>query len=242
MHSGPHLILIGGPNGAGKTTFAREYLANEGECRHFLNTDEIARGLSPLDASLAQRRAGRLLIEVVHRLIQKRESFALESTLSGKAQARWINRAAEAGFTIELHYLWLPSVEESLQRVRQRVLEGGHDVPETDLRRRFPRSVANFYRIYRPLADKWCLWDASAFPPICVERSHPSQLMEEEVQSLINRDLTKLSPIPEDELPEWLLGAKRALERATEKELERKRKLGHQIVIWEDGQVKVVDP
>ena len=242
MNPNPRLILIGGPNGAGKTTFAREYLANEGNCLRFLNTDEIAKGLSPLDISLSQRRAGRLLIEEVQRLIEAGESFALESTLSGKAQAGWIKHAAAAGFTIELHYLWLPSADESLQRVQQRVREGGHDVPEADIRRRFPRCVANYYDLYRPLADEWCLWDASLIPPKCIARSHPSRLMEEDIAALIAKDWSKEPEIPESEMPEWLLGAKRAMERATEKELDRKRKLGHKIVIWEDGEVKVVDP
>ena len=242
MNQKPRLIVIGGPNGAGKTTFAREYLANEGNCLRFLNTDEIARGLSPLDSSLSQQRAGRLLIEEAHRLIEAKESFALESTLSGRAQAKWIDAASENGFTIHLHYLWLPSAEESLQRVQQRVREGGHDVPESDIRRRFPRSSANYFELYRPLADEWCLWNGSVIPPRCIARSIPTRLMEKDIQALIAKDWSKEPEIPESEMPDWLLGAKRAMERATEKEIDRKRKLGHKVVIWEDGEVKVVDP
>ena len=166
----------------------------------------------------------------------------MESTLSGKSQAKWIEEAKLEGFSIELHYLWLPSAEESLRRVQQRVREGGHDVPETDIRRRFPRSIANFYDPYRPPAEEWCLWNASMIPPKCLARSRPDRTMEEDLEALIAKDWTKEPEIPEEEMPEWLLGAKRAMERATEKELERKRKLGHKIVIWKDGEAIVVDP
>jgi predicted ABC-type ATPase len=242
MPQQPQLIVIGGPNGAGKTTFAREYLANEGNCLRFLNTDEIARGLSPLDTSLSQQKAGRLLIEEVHRLIEAKQSFALESTLSGKAQAKWIEAAAANGFSVHLHYLWLPSAEESHQRVQQRVREGGHDVRRQDIDRRFPRSLANFHEVYRPLADECCLWDASVIPPTCLERSQPNRLMEEDIKALIDKDWSTHPRLPESEMPDWLLGAKRAMDRATEKELDRKRKLGHKIVIWKDGKVQIVDP
>jgi hypothetical protein len=80
----PTLILIAGPNGAGKTTFAKEFLPNEASCMRFLNADEIARGLSPLDPNAAAIHAGRLLLSEFQRLLQKRADFALESTLSGK--------------------------------------------------------------------------------------------------------------------------------------------------------------
>jgi len=242
MPQKPRLIVIGGPNGAGKTTFAREYLAHEGDCLRFLNTDEIARGLSPLDVSLSQQHAGRLLVKEVHRLIEAKESFALESTLSGKAQANWIEAASASGFTIELHYLWLPSAEASLQRVMQRIRQGGHDVPESDIRRRFPRTITHFYELYRPLADEWYLWDASQIPPKPLERSNPIRLMEEDIEALVAKDWSKEPEIPESEMSTRLLGAKRAMDRATEKELDRKRKLGHKIVIWKDGEVQIVDP
>jgi predicted ABC-type ATPase len=171
MAGAPKLVVIGGPNGAGKTTFAREYLAHEAAAPRFLNTDEIARGLSPLDPSLSQTRAGRLIVEETRRLIAGRASFGLESTLSGRAQARWIEEAKAVGYHVEVLFLWLSTVEESVQRVRQRVAEGGHDVPFDDLRRRFPRCTVNFFDLYLPLADVWSLWDSSVVPPKCLGSS-----------------------------------------------------------------------
>ncbi len=167
----PRLHLIGGPNGAGKTTFAREYLPNEADCLRFLNSDEIARGLSPFDASLAQRKAGRILLNSLRESLEKRESLALESTLSGLTYLRYLREAKAAGYHLSLHFLWLPSAEASWQRVEQRVHEGGHHVPKDSVFRRFPRIQKNVATYYAPLVDEWFVWDSSQTPPAFVGRS-----------------------------------------------------------------------
>lgn len=172
------MIVIGGHHGAGKTTFAREFLTTEGDCLRFLNTDEIARGLSPLDSSLSQRQAGRLLLDETRRLIGDQVDFALESTLSGKTQAKIIQNARDKHYHISLFYLWLPSAEESEKRVQQRVKEGGHDVPLDAIHRRFPRSYSNFFDLYLPLADEWSLWNASSIPARCVGSSHTNDVSQ----------------------------------------------------------------
>jgi predicted ABC-type ATPase len=154
----PTLFLIGGCNGAGKTTFARRLLPMEG-VELFLNADEIARGLSPLKPELAAMRAGRLLLGNAHDLITKRNSFGLESTLSGKTYARLLAEAKAAGFFISLHFIVVPSAEVSIERVAHRVSKGGHHVPSDDIRRRFTRSVENFLHIFLPLGDEWKVWD-----------------------------------------------------------------------------------
>ena len=161
----PILHLIGGPNGAGKTTFAKEYLPNEANCLRFHNSDEIATGLSPFDPSLAQTQAARLLLQNLSKSIEARETFALESTLSGRSYAKTLQLAKKQGFTIHLHFLWLPSAEESWLRVQQRILEGGHAVPKEAVYRRFPRIINNLKYLYLPLANEWSLWNASTFPP-----------------------------------------------------------------------------
>ena len=112
LHVVPELILIAGPNGAGKTTFAREYLPNEGACLRFLNADEIARGLSPLDPSASTFMAGRILLGEFKRMLEKRLSFALKSTLSGHTYIRHLEDAKAAGYRIELHYLWISHPSE----------------------------------------------------------------------------------------------------------------------------------
>jgi predicted ABC-type ATPase len=161
----PTLILIAGPNGAGKTTFAKEFLPNEASCMRFLNADEIARGLSPLDPNAAAIHAGRLLLSEFQRLLQKRADFALESTLSGKTYVRHLQEAKALGYQIELHYLWISDPAESIARVKQRVSKGGHHVPSIDIRRRFHRSLQHLLDAYLPLADRWVVWDNRLSPP-----------------------------------------------------------------------------
>ena len=103
----------------------------------FLNADEIARGLSPLKPEAAAFKAGRLLLNELRELIDRHETFALESTLSGRTYVKLFKEAKRRGYAIELHYVWIPDVREAIRRVRQRVIEGWHDVPAEDIRRRF---------------------------------------------------------------------------------------------------------
>jgi len=160
----PTIYLIAGCNGAGKTTFAKEFLPTEVKCLCFLNADEIARGLSPLKPSAGAIRAARLLLTQVDECLRRRETFALETTLSGKTYIRQFVRARELGFEIELHYLWLSSPTQAIARVRQRVRQGGHHVPAADIRRRFKRSLVHLLDDYLPLATRWAVWDNRSLP------------------------------------------------------------------------------
>ncbi len=164
MSTPPVFHIIGGPNGAGKTTFAKEYLPNEANCLRFHNSDEIATGISPFNPAAAQTQAARILLTSLKESISRKETFALESTLSGKTYPRYIKQAQAAGFIVHLHYLNLPSADESWARVLTRVEEGGHSVPKDAVYRRFPRCKSNFLNIYLPLADNWFFWDASSLP------------------------------------------------------------------------------
>jgi len=158
MPSKPTLCVIGGCNGAGKTTFAREFLPTIGILR-FLNADEIARGLSPLAPATVALKAGRLLLEEVQELLKRQETFALESTLSGRTYVRMLRQAREQGYLIQVHFVWIPDAKEAIRRVRQRVRQGGHDVPVADIQRRFQRSIEHLLADYLPLADEWQIWD-----------------------------------------------------------------------------------
>lgn len=160
----PIIYLIAGCNGAGKTTFAKEFLPKEVKCLRFLNADEIARGLSPLKPSASAVQAGRLLLSQVDECLRHRETFALESTLSGKTYIRLFRRALQLGYEIELHYLWLSSPAQAVARVRQRVKLGGHNVPVSDIRRRFKRSLIHLLDDYLPLATRWAVWDSRGLP------------------------------------------------------------------------------
>lgn len=156
----PTIYLIAGCNGAGKTTFAKEFLPKEVKCLRFLNADEIARGLSPLKPSAGAVQAARLLLKQVDDCLHHHETFALESTLSGKTYTRLFHRARKLGYEIELHYLWLSSPAQAVARVRQRVELGGHNVPVADIRRRFKRSLIHLVNDYLPLATRWAIWDS----------------------------------------------------------------------------------
>lgn len=166
----PTLCIIGGCNGAGKTTFSRELLPALG-LKRFLNADEIAKGLSPLDPTLVAFKAGRLLLEEVETLLKARTSFAIESTLSGRTYVALIRRAKEQGYRFVLHYLTLPTPVQAIQRVRLRVGLGGHHVPDEDVERRFSRSHRHFLEDYLPLADEWHLWDNTQPPSVAIANS-----------------------------------------------------------------------
>ncbi|MCF6312072.1 MAG: AAA family ATPase [Verrucomicrobiales bacterium] len=163
--------IIGGPNGSGKTTFAKEYLPNEAQCLKFLNSDEIAQGLSPFNSAAAQIQAGKILLKNLNRNLEQGKSFALESTLSGKSYLKHIRQAKILGFEIKLDFLWLPSPEESHARVKSRVLEGGHSVSREDIYRRYPRILQLIFSDYLPIVDRWQFWDASNSPMILVANS-----------------------------------------------------------------------
>jgi len=160
-----HCLIIAGPNGAGKTTFARTFLPQE-HFRNFVNADLLAAGLSPLDPDAARIAAGKLFLSELDRLAVARKDFAFESTLSGMAYLPRIARWRRACYQIEIIYLKLNDVRVSLERIAARVRSGGHDIPETDVRRRFVRSWHNFQNNYRVLAHDVRVLDVSGSNPV----------------------------------------------------------------------------
>jgi len=160
----PRCIIVAGPNGAGKTTFAREFLPRE-DVVHFVNADLISSGLSPLRPELAAFAGGRLFLDQLDRLAGEKADFAFEATLSGLAYLRRLNLWKAAGYRIEIIFLRLTSPHLALRRIAARVRQGGHNVPRADVLRRFERSWNNFNRHYRPLADRWEVYDNSEQVP-----------------------------------------------------------------------------
>ncbi len=169
MTASKRILMIAGPNGAGKTVFATEFLPNEANCPTFINADLIAAGLSPFRPDLAGVRAGRLMLNMIHKYVRRGESFAFETTLSGRGYARLIPRWQEQDYWIKLFFLRLPTPEIAIARVRQRVLEGGHDVPEPVIRRRFHAGLRHFEIIYKALVDEWAVYDNSGDTPVLLE-------------------------------------------------------------------------
>jgi len=163
------IIIIAGPNGAGKTTFATEFLPKEASCPTFINADLIAAGLSPFEPERAAFRAGRLMLEEIHNHVRKGQSFAFETTLSGRRYAGLIPTWQALGYVIKLFFLRLVSPELAIVRVQQRVREGGHDISEPVVRRRFKAGLWNFDKLYKPVVDEWALYDNSDDKPILIE-------------------------------------------------------------------------
>jgi predicted ABC-type ATPase len=164
----PTVVVLAGPNGAGKTTAARILLAETLQLMTFVNADVIARGLSGFDPESTTNAAGRIMLQRLHALVEARSSFAFETTLSGRSYARWLHTFRAAGYAVHLVYFWLGSPDLAVARVAERVTLGGHDVPEDTTRRRYRRSVQNLFRLYRPLASTWRIYDntQAGFPQL----------------------------------------------------------------------------
>ena len=164
------IVIVAGPNGAGKTTFAFSYLGVEARGLAFVNADLIAAGLSPLDPQAAAVKAGRLMLAEIDRLVAEGRSFAFETTLAGRGYLRRIDSWRRIGYRVTLLFLSLPSPEEAVDRVRHRVAQGGHNIPEDVIRRRFEAGLANLRERYGPIVDGWVLCDNAGLTPVIVER------------------------------------------------------------------------
>lgn len=169
--NGKNAIIIAGPNGAGKTTFAREFLPKEAACRTFINADLIAQGLSPFHPEAAAVSAGRIMLEMIRNCVRRGESFAIETTLSGRGYVRMIPAWKEAGYRVTIFFLELRNVDLAVRRVAERVAQGGHDIPEAVIRRRFAMGRRNFPNFYKSLADTWRHYDNSGDEPVLLASS-----------------------------------------------------------------------
>jgi len=222
------ILIIAGPNGAGKTTFATEFLPNEADCPVFLNADLIAAGLSPFRPSAVDFRAGRLMLDEIHRYAAGGESFAFETTLSGRGHARAIPRWRERGYRVKLFFLRLPAPEMAIERVRLRVSEGGHDVPEAVVRRRFRAGWRNFERVYRDLVDAWVIHDNSGTTPVLVEEGN---------EPMKSRRFNAPKPTEPSRDPD-IAGSEAAMRRAAARARRRAAEHGRgAVAVFEDGKV-----
>lgn len=168
----PTCWIIAGPNGAGKTTFALTYLPKVAGCRHFVNADLIAAGLSPLAPALQQAAAGRLLLHEVQAHIRQGHDFALETTLAGRGYLKLVDQLRAAGWRVELIYLALPDKSLSHHRVAERVAHGGHDIPATDIERRFARSLRHLLHDFSPRVDTCrCYMNSGSLPELVFEQT-----------------------------------------------------------------------
>lgn len=183
----PNVYVIAGPNGSGKTTFAKEYLPKFAKCLEFLNADLIAAGLNPFAPERENVRAGRILLTRISELTQAGIDFGFETTLAGRNHAKQLSRMKSLGYRIVLIFLWLPDANLAVNRVASRVLQGGHNIPEGDIRRRFDSGLRNFFDLYQPLADNWLLFDASQITPrlIALKITGTMELVDNKLYKII---------------------------------------------------------
>ena len=157
----PRLYILAGCNGAGKTTASYTFLPEILDCREFVNSDEFAKSLSPFDPSVASVSASRFMLRRISYLLERGVDFSVETTLATRSLVSIINEARAKSYIITILYLWVQSPEIAIQRVRDRVAAGGHNIPEDVLRRRYSTGLKYLFNIYMPICDRWMIADNS---------------------------------------------------------------------------------
>jgi len=170
------VFIVGGPNGAGKTTFVKQFLPLYVNVTNFINADDIALGLSPLNYTAMNIRSGKLMLELIADYSKKGMSFGFETTLAGKIWFQMIRGLKENGYVVHVFFLDIMSAELAVSRVKYRVESGGHDILEETIRRRYIRSRINFWYTYKELADNWYLFDNSEKTPELIANAMPKGL------------------------------------------------------------------
>ncbi|MBI3374190.1 MAG: zeta toxin family protein [Betaproteobacteria bacterium] len=249
----PNLIVIARPNGAGKSTAAPLLIGRRLGIAEFVNADVIAAGLLAFSPETVALEAGRIMLKRVRQLADEGKDFAFETTLASRSFAPWIAQLRSAhGYRFHLAFLWIPDAETAVQRVAGRVRHGGHSVPPGDIRRRYERGIANFFRLYLPIADSWEMHENSSPPPKLIamrDGSRPIHISNPELWETVQGHMQtkeketqyetgaepRFAGIPISEVME-------IFDRAGREALARHKALGIPIVTWRDGKVVVVPP
>lgn len=121
----------------------------------------------------------------IRELAARKVDFSFETTLSGRAYAPLLRELRAAGYYVQLDFLWIPNLDITRQRVRQRVTKGGHDIPDEVQQRRFHLGIRNLAELYRPLLDDWRLYDNT--------RGNPHLVAQEKNGGLQVIDVTRLA-------------------------------------------------
>ena len=169
---GKKLYIIGGCNGAGKTTASFNILPDILNCREYVNADEIARGISPFQPEKVAIEAGRIMLHRIDELLSLGEDFAFETTLSTRSFIYTIERAKSKGYSITLIFFWIESTELAIKRVQTRVKEGGHNIPNDTIVRRYYGGLKNLFSLYQNICDLIMIYDNSkSNPELIFEKS-----------------------------------------------------------------------
>ena len=227
----PHVVVLAGPNGAGKSTAARFLLKGTLGIEEFVNADIIARGISGFKPNGAALLAGRVMMTRLKALAERRVNFAFETTLASRTLGNWIRKLLSQGYAFSLVFLWVPSVEVALARVRERVRAGGHSVPEETIRRRFVTAYRNFFEIYAPLATTWQVYEngSGLGPRLVTRRFIPTKTPGSRPKSILEL-FEDGTPIDE------------ALRRGVREALLHHKQIGNPIAVWEKSQVVWIPP
>ena len=156
-----NLYIIAGCNGAGKTTASFTILPEILDCKEFVNADEIAKGLSPFQPEKVSFEAGRIMLKRINELLESNENFAFETTLATKSYRSKIIEAKSKNYNVTLLFFWLQNVDLAIERVKTRVLEGGHNIELEVIKRRYLNGIKNLFEIYLPIVDEAMLFDNS---------------------------------------------------------------------------------
>ena len=156
-----NLYIIAGCNGAGKTTASFTILPEILDCKEFVNADEIAKGLSPFQPEKVSFEAGRIMLKRINELLETNENFAFETTLATKSYKSKIAEAKIKNYSVTLLFFWLQNVDLAIERVKTRVIEGGHNIETEVIKRRYINGIKNLFEIYLPIADEVMIFDNS---------------------------------------------------------------------------------
>lgn len=183
----PNLYIISGCNGAGKTTASFTILPEMLQCKEFVNADEIAKGLSPFQPEKVAIEAGRIMLKRIQELLDSNSDFAFETTLATKSYVNTIKVAQSKGYLITLIYFWLNTPQLAIERVKERVLNGGHDIEEDIIIRRYSNGLRNFTKLYMPNCDFWLLIDNSTPPFTVIAEGNKSDNIIVSNQDIFNK-------------------------------------------------------
>jgi predicted ABC-type ATPase len=239
----PNLYIIAGCNGAGKTTSSFTVLPEILKVKEFVNADNIAAGLSPLNVESVAFEAGRIMLERIQQLLHEKEDFAFETTLSAKSYVSLIKKARINGYKITLLYLWLTSPRFAKQRVAERVRQGGHNIPDEVVERRYYRGISNLLNLYVPIVDKWMVIDNMNTEPDIIATGSGNDnkmILNSELWSIFldQKSFMEDKSIYLDEFSEKILYG---LRKAVKKLVETSAKMDQELVIRDkDGIIKSV--
>ncbi|MBQ8223125.1 MAG: zeta toxin family protein [Bacteroidales bacterium] len=165
-----NLYIISGCNGAGKTTASYTVFPEILKCKEFVNADEIAKGLSPFNLESVAIEAGRIMLLRIEDLLNRDETFSIETTLTTKSYINLVRKAQSKGYSVHLVFFWLETPELAIQRVAERVSKGRHNIPLDVIQRRYVGGINNLFNIFMKEVDVWTIYDNSSNPRVFVAK------------------------------------------------------------------------